>query len=285
MSKKILILPIIMVLIAAFLGGYFLLFKQTPLPAIQTTSPNILYLTNPITSFSGKIEAVSGNIITVNREINLPQPNQGLLNKATSKKITYKILIGKNTVISKITSKVPYLFKSPVATASNSVNKQLTNKDLQIGQTIYAISNTDLRTLTGDQLEASVIDISPNEFSINGKINAIKGNELIIRGSASTLLSEIGIVPNAMPQEKNYTITIDQNTEISNSIASNNPAIPSKPEKYLLSDLKKDQLVTIYAEGDMNTDQKFISLRVIPFLPNLPTATPQATQSSTQKPK
>jgi len=37
----------------------------------QTISSDILYLTTPVNSFSGKVEKIEGNIITISKKVNV----------------------------------------------------------------------------------------------------------------------------------------------------------------------------------------------------------------------
>ncbi|MFA5932527.1 MAG: hypothetical protein WCV81_05260 [Microgenomates group bacterium] len=298
MGKILTVFITVIVCTVVVVGAYFFIYKKTGAPLLQSTSPNVLYLTNPVLSFSGKIESIKENTFTVSQEMILNQavslqtnPNQ--TTKAQTKKITYQVLVTEKTMIIQSTNNVPYLLKQTTSLASPSAtSNKLTNKDLKTGQYITVTSNTDLRTLLGNQFEANYISITPNIFSIIGKINKINGNEISVLGTANPAAFPTSTNLQAS-KEKEYTIIIDQNTEISGSIATNNPTIPSKPEKYSLSDLKKDLQVMIYAEGDVNSNQKTTALRVSPlFITNLPltqllqsSSPAQSTKSGTQKPK
>lgn len=301
MRKILTILIAIIVCVVVAVGAYFLVIKKNGFSVPQTSSPNILYLTNPVLSFSGKIESIKGNTITVSRDMVLNQapslqvnPNQ--TSKVQTKKITYQILINDKTLISQAPETLPYLFKqisqpATPATSSANINK-LTIKDLKTGQYITANSTTDLRTINGNQFEATFINLSPNILSVYGRIKNINNNEIIVSGIAN-MTSILPIINQQSNQEKEYIFTIDQNTEISKNVASNSPTIPSKAEKYSLSDLKKDLQVIIYAEGDVDSNQKMKALIVNPLFsvnipltqPSQPSTPAQSTKSGTQKPK
>lgn len=302
MPKKIVILAVGFVLIIFVLVGvYAVVSKKNIVQLAQSTSvsSNILYITNPVTSFSGKIESVQGNTVTVSQDMVIAQmftppaagqPNQLPAAPVTpkTKKITYKVLITNNTMINQAPSFIPYLFKqtatpgagAPMAAAPIAAINKLAAKDLKTGQFINISTNTDLRSLSGDQFEATSINLSSKATSVNGRVTAINGGELVIKGFAPTSPMGAAAVNPQTPKEKEYTITVNQDTEISGNASSNDPMKPPKPEKYSLSDLKKDTQITVYTEDDIDLSTKLTALKIEPFFPNLAITTPNTPPQS-----
>lgn len=279
---------IIIVCIAVAAAAYFFVIKRN-LPLIQATSPNILYLTNPVTLFSGKIEAVSGNILTVSQDMILSQPSATGANPATppsTKKITYQIQVTNKTLINQTPDNIPYLFKKSANTSPTSPSAgiaQLQISSLKAGQFISVSSAVDLRTLIGNQFEALNINVSPEIIIINGKITNISGNNVSVSGTASVNNAlPVGVGLNPQPiQTKEYMVSVDQNTEISGNPIQSSPSASVQAEKFSQSDLKKDLQVTIYAKGTPDNTQNLKALRIIPLVFNTGIS-PQATTSGTK---
>lgn len=313
MHKKFIIAAaIVLGLIVVYeLRGSYLNFGSS---SGGSTSSNILYLTNPVTSFSGTIDKVEGNSITVSQSMILQQiaivpivqtapnnPNQPpaatQITPPPTKKITFKVLVTDKTNISRPAAFVPYLLKQQSSVTSAGAapalaqNEKLSVQDLKTGQTVSVISNVDLRTLNGSQFEAVSINASSIINSINGTVISVNGSELKIKSVVNTP----GIVPGAAstvkPQEKTYTVTVDQNTEIARNTFSTDPTKPSKPEKLLVSDLKKDMQVTVYSDVDTTETTELKALLISAFSapvsvapPALPAATSPATASPSTSP-
>lgn len=288
MRKILTAILIIIVCITVAAAAYFFVIKRN-IPLIQTTSPNILYLTNPVTTFSGKIESVSGNLLTVSQDMILSQPTAIGTSPTTpppTKKITYQIQITNKTLIIQAPDNIPYLFSKSVSTSPASPSAgiaQLQASSLKAGQFITVTSAVDLRTLIGNQFEALNINISPDVVMINGKISNIDGNNINISGTASVNNAfPIGVGLNPQPiQTKEYTIIVDQNTEISGNPMQSSPSGTLKSEKFSQSDLKKDLQVSVYAKGTLDNTQNLKALRIIPLFFNN-SIPPQSTTSGTK---
>jgi hypothetical protein len=100
------------------------------------TSPNILFLTQPVNSFYGTIGKISGNTVTVSQQYNSPRPT----------KLIYEVVITKNT----------QFFSGSVF----DQKKDLTVNDLRVGQKVTVLTAVDLRTLRNSSFEASSINLS-----------------------------------------------------------------------------------------------------------------------------
>lgn len=282
-KKVIVIVSVLGILIIAGFALYRFLPKAQFAGITQrsTISPDILYITNPATSFSGKIEKIDGNTLTVSQDMMLAQlfapPAAGAPNQPPttpvpqqSKKITYKVLVTDKTFINQSPSSIPYLFKTVTpATAATPIAAitKLTLQDLKTGQSVNINTTTDLRTLSGNQFEAVGISISNQISIINGTITNISGNDLTISAFSSSTLGSVIAANAEPPKAKTYTVTVNQNTEISRYGIPTSPNEISKPEKYSLSDLKKDLPVTVYTDADVTTTSKFTGLKIEPMFP------------------
>ncbi|MCW1310078.1 MAG: hypothetical protein QXP04_05270, partial [Candidatus Nanoarchaeia archaeon] len=151
MGEKRIIINLIVLLTFLF---FFILFKfynkkdgSTP-----PISPNILYLTSPVTSFSGKVENIAGTTLFVSNQYDILQtipvfttffPNKpSIIPTPKIKTLTYKVLITEKTQITQPPLNINYLFK----TVSPTLPPKLTKKDIKVGQYIYINTQTDLRT-------------------------------------------------------------------------------------------------------------------------------------------
>ena len=201
----------------------------------QSVSPNILSLTQPVTSLSGVVEKIEGNRLFIN------------------KKIIYQVVVSDKTQIYQPAS-ISYLFKTISGTPP-----KLTIKDVRVGQHITLDTQTDLRTFTGTIFEATTINLPPKTNMVKGIITRLDGNTLILKA-----------VPSASTSP--YTFIITPDTEISHYV--NNvstvpgvmPMPPTLPEKLSISDLKKDMQVTVYTNTDVTTSTKGNALRIEPVV-------------------
>ena len=233
-----------------------------------TISQNILSITQPVTSFSGIVEKIEGNRLFV------------------TQKVTYQVIVSDKTQIYRpMTPYIVYLFKTVLSDPGQDFTmpaQKSTIKDIQAGQYITIDSQVDLRTLAGTSFEAVTITLPQKIITLKGKITRLEGNTLTVKAFVSTTTST--------PQEKDYTITITPDTEISrltypptpegtpyptpeNSIL--NPSTPPTPEKLSPSDLRMDMQVTVYTDTDVTTSLTGNALRIEPVIENAPAlATP-----------
>lgn len=263
------------------LAGYLLgAGKAVSLSTIggKGVSPNILYLTAPVTSFTGKITKIEGSAVYVTQQftltsIPLPTPTPALKN------VTYKIIVTANTQLTRSPISIPYL----LTTIAPSPPQKLGLSDMRIGQTISLTGQSDLRTLAKDEFEAANISLPPVINSVSGKITQINDNSLVLKAILplqSALPGPMGgpaagvNIPVATPQEINYIVTVDSNTEISYQPPSSPPLPgekmaefkPVKPEKVSLQNLKTEMQITVYTDTDVTLTQKFTALRIEPSI-------------------
>ena len=262
----------------------------------QTVSPNILYLTSPVNSLSGKVEKIEGNAVSISSQYALLQtapiaitvmPNQPpVMPTPQIKTITYKLLVTDKTQISQPASNINYLFKTitpsgapgfPTASTPN-----LTVKNIKVGQYITVNSQDDLRTLLKNTFEATMINLPPIINTLNGKIVNITNNTLTLKAFAPVAAAPPMIALDTAPptpQEKEYTIYITQDTEISRNVYDTNmtpgePPTPPKPEKLTLADLKADMRATVYTVEDVIETQTLTALRIEPAASTSPAILP-----------
>ncbi|OIP23808.1 hypothetical protein AUK11_04640 [bacterium CG2_30_37_16] len=262
----------------------------------QTVSPNILYLTSPVNSLSGKVEKIEGNAVSISSQYALLQtapiaitvmPNQPpVMPTPQIKTITYKLLVTDKTQISQPASNINYLFKTitpsgapgfPTASTPN-----LTVKNIKVGQYITVNSQDDLRTLLKNTFEATMINLPPIINTLNGKIVNITNNTLTLKAFAPVAAAPPMIALDTAPptpQEKEYTIYITQDTEISRNVYGTNmtpgePPTPPKPEKLTLADLKADMRATVYTVEDVIETQTLTALRIEPVASTSPLIKP-----------
>lgn len=267
---------IIGITIIALLVSVLTLFKGNRSSLLtldnRLVSPDILYLTFPVTSFSGKVEKIEGNTITVSQQMMLQQtilpvtqttPGQPpAIPTPVSKTLTYKVTVGKNTQIARQPIFVNYLFRKTVPPIATKLNLD----DIKVGQTVTVSSTTDLRTLSAPQFEAVDIQLSSIINTLNGKIVDIKGNSLTLKAVPPLPPSATVNAPAAAVKEQEYIVSITDETEISRINFPSDPSKQSTPEKLSISDLKKDMRVTVYTNDDVTNAQTVNALRIEPMI-------------------
>lgn len=289
-GSAIFLFIVLVVLIATFI-----LKKLVPQKSI---SANILFLTQPVTTFSGTVEKIEGSIVTISEQaveqssiVGAPPPPLSINNPPATnpppykplptpvtKTLTYKINISEKTVISQPPSFINYLFISPTPAPQIKLSLQ----DIKVGQTISVNSAVDLRTLSGNQFEAVMVNLPAKMTSLNGKITDINGNIVTVKGFAPMANpNPLNALP---PKEKDYRISVNDQTEVSRftnvlGAKPNEPVTAPKAEKLALGDLKKDMQVSVYTAEDITASQTLTALRIEPFqqiAPNINPALPGA---------
>lgn len=258
------------------------------------SSSNVLFLTNPITSFSGKVDKVQGNSIFVSQQFTLYQgglamppaapPAAGLSPTAiptpVTKVISFKVNITQNTQINRPSAFIPYLVK----TVTPAPPPKLSIKDIKVGQPVTINTNADLRTLSAAEFDATSIQLPQLQNSLNGKISKISSNGFTMKAfGPQPLVMGTSPVP---PKETEYTVTVTNNTEISRYKQQEPPKEPlkpgetilpatPKPEEFSLADLAVGMQVTVFTDEDVTSTQKLTALRIEPVLTlPAPTAVP-----------
>ena len=287
-NKFLLLLAFIAVSFIFLLAGLSLGQKGINIAGgkIDLSSPsNLLFLTSPITSFSGKVDKISGNSVWISQSFTLSQampgammppaveagkagPSPTALPTPITKVLTFKVNIDQNTQISRPQNYINYL----LITVTPAPPPKLTVKDIKAGQMISINTNSDLRTLKSNEFTATSIQLPQVPNTINGKISAISGNTLKVKSSSQPAMMPGTNTSPEPPKEIEYTVTVTNDTEISRysqvgPAKENTTFTPPEPEELALSDLKVDMQVTVYTDVDVTSAQKFTALRIEPFLP------------------
>lgn len=269
----------------------FLVFKYFNKVRVGSTpiSPYILSLTQPVMSFTGVVEHIKGNTITVSqKQLHAstlvppaalapqdPATPQSPFPTPKSVTLTYMITVSDATQLSRPSFPINYLFK----TVPPKPPQALTLQDINIGQAVTVSSPKDLRTLSDNRFEATHISLPQQITVISGKVTAVNGNTLTIKAfmPMAPIANIINTTPSA-PEEKEYTITITKDTEISRMVISPTP----NPERLTISDLNTDTQVTVYTDTDVTIRTEFTALRIEPMMPAvaLPPIPPQSPSST-----
>jgi hypothetical protein len=233
---------------------------SSPVQNDQKMSPYILSITQPVTSFTGTIEKIEGNKITIQENKTFVK-NSSKIPSPIVNTISYQVLISNKTRITQSSFSL-YLFK---ITPTPPQQSSLSIKDLKIGQPISAEGTVDLRTLKGNEFEATSVDISPKINTFTGTITRIEGNALNIVGYV--LNKQTGVF-----KKKELTGFMTEETEISHMTSGENGLVP-KAIKYDYPDLKIDIQATIYTDKDITAADDATILRIDPIM-NTPVPTP-----------
>ena len=265
-KKAIALTLIILGILAIFMLSDY--FKKNGLNNLSV-SPNILYITQPVTSFSGIVDKIEGNRLFVSQKQTLTQnilPPVAMkastlpspLPTPKTVTVTYRVVTSDKTQISQSATFINYLLK----TVTPSPVAKLTIKDVKVGQSVTVSSQTDLRTLAGNTFEATTVNLPQITNTLNGKIVGLEENTLTLKAfTPVTSMANPGSAAPAAPKEKEYRITITSDTEISRMDNQ------GKPEKLTLTDLKKDMQVTVYTAEDVTESQTLTALRIEPMIP------------------
>lgn len=207
---------------------------------------DILYLTSPVKSFSGKIEKIEDNKIWIKKRLTL--------NNNPSKDIVFKFLVTPQTKIFRPKTYVPYLFKS----TTSFVDDILTLKDLKIGQYVGADTNMDLRIVSKNTPDTTTIQVLTTSNVLHGSIEKISANTLVMKATPPN--PPFANEEFQQPKEKIYTITITSDTEISRKKYNN-----GAPEQIPFSQLTSNMEATVYTTEDVVLGTQLTALLIEPI--------------------
>lgn len=213
---------------------------QTNLPA---ASPDILYLTQPVTKLFGRITKVEGNTLSLTQRFSLAA-------NAGTKDLTFTLTVTPRTKIVRLASYIPYLFK----TVPPQPDEVLSLKELVPGMVAAVTTNADLRLSSQESVEATSVEVTRVSNTITGTVTGIQGNSLTIKAPPPTLPAAI---PATTPPVKEhiYTVAVTPQTEISRS-----------GKALSLSDVAPGQTVTVWTGADVAMDTAVTALRLEPGL-------------------
>lgn len=254
----------------------------------SSVSPDILYLTQPIHTFSGTVESVNGNTIVLGAM--LPPSTQNLQPRApglspmptiVQKQITYTVTVSNSAHLSRLgqspTLAVPIFQSSQSAAVRQPPQiKPLTLSDVQVGMYITVGTDSDLRTLQGSSFTATSVLLPQEVKTIAGSIKGISGNILTVSAVPVSYGS-----PFLQQQPKDYTITLTSAT----TIVENTPQTPEKQstqQQLTPSQLQQGMSISVTTDQDMTNTQSAnavsISVVVPPTLPTVPSGEPSRPQ-------
>lgn len=281
----------LIIVLGGYLGNLVLKNKAISLPTLPVislpatsgakyTSPYALDFGMPIYSFSGIVERATDKDVWLKQEVNpssaMMPPIPAMANATPTptpqkpRVITLHLKISDTTSVSRQTSLIPYLLKqnTPPMTPPTSEKAKV-----QAGDTISFTSTTDLRTTNPDNVPVNSISISPEPNMINGRVVSISGNTIKMKGIYNTSMP----MPMTTPiPEKEYTVTVDKDTEISQysmmAAAATNQTNQNK--RLSISDIKTDMNLTVYSDQNV-AKSTTITAKLIIVPQSMPTpATP-----------
>ena len=196
---------------------------------LSTASPYVLYVTTPVLTFQGRLDAIEGNTLRVSRSIP-PAASQIARNPASdTKEITIAFALTDKTTVTR-------------ASLPNDKNDgkavPLQISDLKIGQMVSATTLDDLRFEETAPREATEIQVQTRNYLIAGTINKIEDNTLFLFTNPPP--------DDAFPQNAqvlkphDYTVAVSENSQIVND----------HQDRLGLGDLKPNIFVNIYSNED-----------------------------------
>ena len=257
----------ILILLAFFAVLFFLTSFGTFKPLFNKSdniAPNILNSSEPVTTFSGIVEKVNGNFITVSQEIyptpsvinNSPYPSKLIPPSLKPIKYSYRVEVNQNTIIERPPVIIHYLFTAPDR------------------RSITVNTDADLRLVINNQFTATKISLPTLINGISGNIINVKDNILTLKADISSVNPETKLPDNSFTPNKeiNYQIKVTDNTEIARVITLRESPRSPKVEKLTFSDLKKNMHISVYTFEDIAKNRELTALQIIEpiFQPPLP---------------
>ncbi|MFZ3068774.1 MAG: hypothetical protein WA052_00465 [Microgenomates group bacterium] len=246
----IVILVLSVVALLVFLGNFAVKNNLLSLPQINLFSkntkalnPNAYYFSSPIFNlYSAKITQKTKDSLSV--DVVPVTPPVGYENNISN----FKINVTDTTEITKPKLFIPYVFKT-VSDTSSSPDDKLSFNDLSVGEFIDIILTEDLRTANINNLVAKTISRISDSNLLTGEIKEVNPGSIMVVGivrpiSFNPIPANVAIIS---PTEKNYTISISDNTEI---VTTNQTG----PQRLSSGDLKTGTFVTVYADAPITND-------------------------------
>lgn len=246
-SNKKFIIPIIIIIIIVVLSLLTFYFRERlPLPNNQkspdTSSTGKNDQIDPLYNLPVEIEKIDGNALVVRQSsINLSAEPVTQKNPPQIRNITFRVRVNDNTSIQTEPVIIPYSLK--LATPSATLVKL---SELISGQSI-TISSKEKQPVSGSEIEAVSITVSPGTTMVQGKIKEVSGTKIIIHTEP----------PNA---PKDYQFTISNETEITGSDTT--PPISINKTQLPVSSLKTGGFITIYTDKDVNLFEDLKALKI-----------------------
>lgn len=218
------------------------------MPKKNSVLPDILDVTEPVMSITGVIEKIEGNTFYITKS----SPDN-------TKQITFKITIDKNTTINNPYTFIPYLIK----TDYQPVPQPITFKNLSVGERVSFTTEKDLRTLKSYEFHAVSVNPSAIHTVISGSIKDIRNNILTVVGGPLADPDINPLTPNPMQE---YTVEVDQDTEISRLTSPTHVKDVPAIIQFEKTDLTKNMRVVIYTDVNVKKNTTFKALRIEPSI-------------------
>lgn len=244
----ILVLSVIALLV--FLGNFAAKNNLLSLPQInlfnkntKALNPNTYYFSSPIFNlYSAKITQKTKDSLSV--DVVPITPPVGYENNISN----FKISVTNTTEITKPKIFIPYVFKT-VSNTSSSPDDKISLNDLSVGEFVDITLTEDLRTANTNNLVAKTISRISDSNLLTGEIKEVNAGSIMVVGivrptSFNPIPANIAIVS---PTEKNYTISVSDNTEIVTTGQTG-------PQKLTSGDLKIGTFVTVYADTSIKSE-------------------------------
>lgn len=262
-SRKIFFISLAGILLSLFV---YLAFRQLNMG--MSISRNILLLTNPVMSFSGKVQKVGEEALWLTRTVYTQERSSAPVKKNT---LTYKIAIDERTKMQYLIPGAPYLFKA--RSESRPVYMKPDMRKFKTGQVINVTSREDLRRYSKDTFTAEFLYLQPVANSVFGIISEVLPHGLRLNAilppkmpfsAADNLAEELP----GLPGEKVYIVEVNPDTEIS-YLDYTNPGEP-RPVKLDFSQLKPGLPVEVYSDADVYDTDTITALLIQPKITPAP---------------
>lgn len=174
-KKRIITIAVTLIVLIALL--VITVVNMTSVP----TSPNIVYLTQPVHAFTGAVTKVSKDTITLTREAYVTTDTTTVATPAPKKKITYHVKLTPQTKLNRVVLPIDYAQK----TGTPQQSQQPTVTDIHQGDILTVQTNIDLRTLTADTFTATFINLPSVQKLLSGTVISSAPNLIRIKSQES----------------------------------------------------------------------------------------------------
>lgn len=276
-SKRNVLISIVLAVIALLVLGLTMFQKSA---GTYEVSPETAYLTLPVTSFSGIVEKIDGNTVTVSRDAAAPQDSAITTVPLPQKKLTYKITVTSQTRFNRMVTPADYEQKTglPMKNGNPGV------ADLKKDQLVSVTSSSDLRFLKKNAFTATSIELPALQKSISGRLEKT-GNGTLTIATMPTAPDTAGGVAPGLVQTAKRTIYISPSVKVVKNTYIIDPASTPKPESGTVEAIPPGTQVSVYLKNsaeDERPEAVYIEYSVNPAItpaapqptPGVPTGTP-----------
>ncbi len=210
---------------------------------LPAASPDILYLTQPVTKLFGRITKVEGSTLSLTQRFSLTPTG--------TKDLTFTLTVTPQTKIVRLATYVPYLLK----TVPPQPDEVLSLKELVPGMVAAITTNADLRLASEAAVEATAIEVTRVSNTITGTVTKIGGNNLTVKAAPPVLPASVPPTAPPLATEALWTVAVTPQTEISRAVG----AVP-------LSELTPGKTIAVWTREDVALATSVTALRIEPGL-------------------